>query len=284
MDFEDSPSEAAFRQEARAWLRANAPQWDGATAYSSFEELLPLGRLWQARKADAGWACLGWAREHGGRGASPVEEVIWAQEEGDLGVLSTPFVIGQGMCAPTLIAYASEEQLRRYLPPIARGEEIWCQMFSEPAAGSDLAGIRMRAVADGERWILNGQKIWTSFAHVADYAIVLTRTDPDVPKHKGLTMFFIDMRSPGIEVRPLRQGSGGSDFNEVFVNEVVVPDSQRIGAVGEGWKVALTTLMNERLAIGGAFHTDVERYLALAASQRGPDGLSWLEDPAAIES
>jgi alkylation response protein AidB-like acyl-CoA dehydrogenase len=159
------------------------------------------------------------------------------------------------MCAPTLLAYATEEQKRRYLPPMARGDEIWCQLFSEPAAGSDLAGLITRARPAAGGWVVDGQKIWTSGAQHSDYGILLTRTDPGVPKHQGLTMFFVDMRSPGIRIRPIRQANGRPGFNEVYFSNVYVPDEQRLGGAGEGWRVSLTTLMNERLAIGTGMPT-----------------------------
>ena len=157
------------------------------------------------------------------------------------------FLIGLGMCIPTMMAYAKPEQLQRYVRPALRGEEIWCQLFSEPAGGSDVAGLRTRAEKRGDEWVINGQKIWTSGAHYSDYGLLLTRSDPNVPKHAGLTAFFIDMHAPGVEVRPIHQMSGASNFNEVFFTDLRVPDAQRLGAPGAGWKVAITTLMNERL-------------------------------------
>src|SRR5437899_2356961 len=199
-----------------------------------------------ARRCTAGWACLVWPREYGGRGLSAAENVIFQEEEGPFAELFGPFMIGQGFVAPTLMAYAGEEHKRRFLPPLARGDTIWCQLFSEPGAGSDLAGVRMRAVPAEGGWRLSGQKVWTSGAHHSEWGIVLVRTDLDAPKHRGLTMFFVKMDSPGITVRPIRQLSGVSHFNEVFFDDVLVPDEQRLGAVNEGWKVALTTLTNER--------------------------------------
>jgi alkylation response protein AidB-like acyl-CoA dehydrogenase len=212
-------------------------------------------KAWQKKKRDAGWACLQWPKEYGGRGASPIERVIWQQEEGVYGKLAGIFLIGQGMCGPTLMAFAEERHKQRFLPPLASGEEIWCQLFSEPVAGSDLAGLRTKAEKDGDHWVINGQKIWTSGAHYSDHGILLTRTDPNVAKHDGLTMFFFDMKSPGIEVRPIKQVNGQSGFNEVFFTDLRIPDHQRLGAVGQGWKVSLTTLMNERLSIGAGMPT-----------------------------
>ena len=246
MDFNDTPEEAAFRAEAREWLQANVPTRDELEGLDEIE----ASKLWQKRKYDAGWACIRWPEEYGGRGASPIEQVIWNQEEGRFSTPGGVFGIGQGMAAPTLMAWASEEHKREHLPPLASGEHIWCQLFSEPAGGSDLAALRTRAEKDGDEWVINGQKIWTSGAHYSDYGIIVVRTDPTVPKHKGLSYFFLDMKSPGVEIRPIKQISGGANFNEVYFNDVRVPDDQRLGAVGQGWQVALTTLMNERLAIG----------------------------------
>lgn len=254
MDFADSVTDTAFRTEARRWLSENKPADSWRTKLRDLDAFVPVAKDWQAKKAAAGWACLHWPKNYGGREATMTERLIWSQEEGELYFMGLPFSVGIGMAAPTLMAYATEEQKTRYLPKIASGEEIWCQLFSEPRAGSDLAGIATKAerAEDGSGdWIVTGQKIWTSFAQYADYAILLARHDPTLPKHKGLTYFFVDMRSAGIEVRPIRQVSGGDDFNEVFLTEVRIPDSQRLGAVGEGWSVAMTTLMNER-AIGTA--------------------------------
>ena len=247
MDFSDTPAEAAFRAEARAWLEANQPTEEDLAGLDGLQQ----AKLWQKRKFDAGWACIRWPKEYGGRGASAIEQVIWNQEEARTGTTFGVFGIGQGMAAPTLMSWATEEQKLEHLPPLASGEHIWCQLFSEPAGGSDLAALRTNAVKDGDEWVINGQKIWTTGAHFSDYAILVLRTDPNVPKHKGLTYFFVDMKSPGIEVKPIKQISGDSGFNEVYFTDVRVSDAQRLGAVGQGWQVALTTLMNERAAIGG---------------------------------
>ena len=263
MNFDDTPQEAAFRAEARAWIDANAPkEFEAELLKASLgriklrkHDIVEVAKAWQKKKSDGGWACLHWPREYGGRGATAVERVIWQQEEGVYFKLTSPFQIGEGMCGPTLMAYGSETDRRRYLPKIASGEEIWCQLFSEPAGGSDVAGLRTRAEREGDHWIINGQKIWTSGAHYANYGILITRTDPTVPKHKGLTMFFVDMKSPDIEVRPIKQANGMQEFNEVFFTNLRVPDKQRLGAVGDGWNVSLTTLMNERMTIGARLAT-----------------------------
>jgi alkylation response protein AidB-like acyl-CoA dehydrogenase len=247
MDFNDTPEEARFREEARRWLQANAP----SEAELAGLDHIQRAKLWQKRKYDAGYACIRWPKEYGGRGASAIEQVIWNQEESKFDVPQGVFAIGQGMAAPTLMAYANDEHKRRFLPKLASGEEIWCQLFSEPAGGSDLAALRTKSEKHGDEWIVNGQKIWTSGAHYSDWGILVTRSDPTVPKHKGLTYFFLDMKSPGVEVKPIKQISGGANFNEVYFTDVRIPDSQRLGAIGQGWQVSLTTLMNERASIGG---------------------------------
>lgn len=285
MNFDDNAAEAAFRAEARAWIQNNAPvELYDELASAGFgqmplrsQDVLEAAKAWQKKKYDAGWACLHWPKEYGGRGASPIERVIWQQEEGVYAKLGGIFVIGHGMCGPTVMAYASEEQKRSLLPPLAAGEHVWCQLFSEPVAGSDLAGLRTRAEKQGDEWVINGQKIWTSGAHYSDYGILLVRTDPNVPKHDGLTMFFLDMRSPGIEIRPIKQMNGQSGFNEVYFTDVRIPDNQRLGEVGQGWKVSLTTLMNERLSIGSGMPTGVPELIEFCSELQ-------LEDGPAIEN
>jgi len=278
MDFEDTPEEARFRQEVQDWLKANARPKSASAGSGEAEketerDFLQRAKKWQARKADAGYAQITWPEEYGCRGGTPIQQVIYNQEESKYDAPGGPFGIGLGMCIPTMMAYATQDQLKRYVGPAIRGEEIWCQLFSEPAAGSDVAALRTKAEKDGDEWVVNGQKVWTSGAHYSDYGILLTRTDPDAPKHKGLTMFFLDMKSPGIEVRPIRQASGASNFNEVFFTDVRIPDSQRLGEVGKGWHVALTTLMNERMSIGGnSYGVDFDEFMALARSIELEDG------------
>ena len=257
MDFNDTVEEAAFRAEARAWLDANAERLTAGERTTGLAEgradpdLIQRAKQWQAKKADAGWACLTWPKEYGGRGATSIQNVIWNQEEGRYKVPPNVFAIGLGMLGPTIMAHGTDEQKRRYLRPMLRGEEIWCQLFSEPAAGSDLAGLRTTAVRQGDHWVINGQKIWTTGAQYCKWGMVVTRTDPDRRKHKGITYFIVDMEAPGIEIRPIKQINGPSGFNEVFFTDVRVPDTNRIGAVNEGWRGAITTLMNERASIGG---------------------------------
>lgn len=269
MDFKDTPAEAEFRAEARQWLEANAEKRTEARInwldlFENESAALQGAKAWQTKKAQAGWAVLNWPQEYGGRGATPIQQVIWTQEESHFIVPNYFFDIGQGMCGPTMMAYATEAQKQRFLPKLASGEEIWCQLFSEPVAGSDLAGLRTRSIRAGENWIINGQKVWTSGAHYSDYGILVTRSDPTVPKHQGLTFFFLDMKSPGVEVKPIKQISGGSRFNEVFFTDVRIPDSQRLGAVGDGWRVSLTTLMNERYAVGDIPGVTVSKAIELA--------------------
>ena len=277
MDFEDSPVEASFRAGARAFLDQNAARRaPGAgvlyRAGSDDPGFRREAKQWQAKKADAGYAGITWSKDWGGRGGTAIQQVIYDQEEARYAVPRGIFEIGLGMCIPTLCTWGTQAQRDRYARTALRGEEIWCQLFSEPAAGSDLAGLRMRAERDGDDWVVNGQKIWTSGAQFCDYGVLVTRTDFSAPKHKGLTYFFLDMKSPGIEIRPIRQISGASHFNEVFFTDVRIPDSQRLGAVGEGWKVSLTTLMNERYTIGGRANVDVEDVFELARKVELEDG------------
>jgi len=257
MDFNDTPEEAEYRARVSAWLEANAPKRSATQTGGSFSLLnenaegLARARAWQKVKAAAGYAAITWPKEYGGMGGSAMQSVIYGQEEARFDVSSAIFVVGVGMTMPTLMAFGMTEQLKRFMRPALYGEEIWCQLFSEPGAGSDLAGVRTRAEKHGDEWIVNGQKIWTSFAHLADWGILVARTDPTKPKHKGLSFFLVDMKTPGITVKQIKQISGGSSFNEVFFENVRIPDAMRVGEEGDGWKAALTVLMNERMAIGG---------------------------------
>jgi alkylation response protein AidB-like acyl-CoA dehydrogenase len=254
MDFNDTAEEAAFRTEAREFLEKNLAAKDAGNARGDRDkaDFLARARAWQKVKAANGYAQITWPKEMGGRGGTAIQQVIWNQEEANYAAPTSPFTIGLGMCVPTVIAFGSDAHKKRYVEKALIGEEIWCQLFSEPAAGSDVAGLKMKAVRDSDDWIINGQKVWTTGAQISDFGIVLTRTDPDVPKHKGLTMFIVDMKAPGVEVRPIHQASGGSEFNEVYFTDVRIPDTDRLGDPGQGWKVALVTLMNERLAVGGS--------------------------------
>ncbi len=276
MDFTDTPEEATYRAKARSFLNETAePKSSGKRSIASGwnkDEALVAARAWQAKKAAGGFAGITMPTEYGGQGLSPILQVIYNQEEAHYVAPRGVYEIGLGMCIPTMLAYATEEQKQRYAPPAVRGEEIWCQLFSEPAGGSDLAGLRTRAERDGDDWVINGQKTWTSGAQFSDYAILVTRSDFDVPKHKGLTFFFLSMKSPGIEVRPIKQMSGAANFNEVYFTDVRIPDSQRLGAVGDGWKVSLTTLMNERFAVGVAPPPDFDEIFDLVRDTELEDG------------
>ena len=238
MDFDDTPDEAAWRAEVRSFLERHDHRGDA--------------RAWQATLYEAGFVGVPWPVEAGGRGGTPIQQAIVDQEMARRGLPALINLIGIGMCGPTVIVHGSDRQKERYLKRLLRADDLWCQLFSEPAAGSDLAGLRTRAIRDGDGgWRINGQKVWTTLAHLADYGILLARTDPDVPKHRGLTMFVVDMKAAGVTVRPLTQMNGDAHFNEVFFDDVLVPDAERLGAPGDGWRVALTTLMSERLSLGG---------------------------------
>ena len=288
MDFNDTSQEAEFRAKCRAWLEANAELKTKKTNSAKNmnignKSLLEAAAEWQKKKYDAGWAMIHWPKEFGGIGATPIERIIWAQEESKFNVPKGVYEIGLGMAGPVMMEYATDEQKERYLPPMAEGKEIWCQLFSEPSAGSDVAGLRSKAIQDGENWIVNGQKVWTSGAHFSDFGILVVRHDAGLEKHKGLTFFFVDMKSPGIEVKPIKQLTGGSSFNEVYFNDVVIPDSQRLGEIGDGWKVAITTLMNERLAVGDADGVDANEAFELA-KKHDKDGEQLIDNNAVRES
>jgi alkylation response protein AidB-like acyl-CoA dehydrogenase len=269
MDFDDTPEEATFRAECRRWLAANAEL--KARPDEVFGSSLDAGarvqaaREWQGRKAAAGFGAITWPQAMGGRGGTPIQEVIFREEEGRYRVPTHVFAVSLGMVIPSVAAHASPEVLARHIGPALHGRELWCQLLSEPGAGSDLGMVRTKAerCTDGPEgqsgWRLNGQKVWTTLAQYADFGLVLARTDPKVPKYEGLTSFFINMRAPGVEVRPIKQSSGEAEFNEVFFNDVFVPDAQRVGAVGSGWKVTLTGLMSERLSIGGTLPSELVR-------------------------
>jgi alkylation response protein AidB-like acyl-CoA dehydrogenase len=281
MDFDDSQEEAAFRAEAREWLRAHAPAFagDGTTVDTASltvedqdeHERAELARAvaWQHELCEHGWAGITWPKEYGGRGGTSLQHTIFAEEMAKFDLpQSQLFYISIGMVGPTLIAHGTDEQKARHVPPILRGDEIWCQLFSEPGAGSDLAGLHTRARREGDGWLVNGQKVWTTGARLAEYGALLARTDGSVPKHRGLTFFILDMSAPGIEVRPLRQITGDSHFNEVFLTDVWVPDDAVVGDVNDGWRVANTMLLSERGTFGDRETTDFHELVALA-QQRG---------------
>ena len=253
MDLNDTPDQAAFRTRVQSWLqehKADAPPASGDSGDTAY---IDSRRAWQDRLAEAGYAGLTWPKEFGGQGLGPIEQVITNQELATARVPGILDVIGIGMLGPCLIAHGSDEQKGRYLGPMLHGDEVWCQLFSEPAAGSDLAAVQTRAVENPDgSFSLTGQKVWTTNAQFSSYGLLLARTSPDKHKHKGLTMFIVPMDGEGVTIRGLRQISGEAEFNEVFFTDVRVPDSARLGEEGHGWAVAQGTLMNERMAIGGS--------------------------------
>jgi len=255
VDLNDTPEQAEYRATVRSWLeehRAEAPIVAGPDAITDEDELVAARRVWQRRLAEGGLAGVSWPEEYGGQGRGPLEQVVVNQEIARAGVPGILDVIGVGMLGPTLIAHGTEEQKQRYLAPMLHADEVWCQLFSEPAAGSDLAGIQARArLEDDGSWRLSGQKVWTTNAQFSAYGLLLARTDPDVTKHKGLTIFVVPMDAEGVTVRGLRQISGEAEFNEVFFDDVRLDADATLGPVNGGWGVALTTLMFERLTIGG---------------------------------
>jgi alkylation response protein AidB-like acyl-CoA dehydrogenase len=269
MDLTFSERELAFREELRGWLASNPP--DPAPTEGGEAAHFAWRRDWQRRLYDGGWAAPAWPAEFGGRGSSPTESAIYFEEIGRARVPLPANVLGLLLGGPTLMVWGTEEQKQRYLAPILSAEEIWCQGFSEPDAGSDLASLKTRAVKDGEEWVITGQKVWTSAAQFSKWCMLVARTDPDQPKHKGLTYFLMDMEQDGVQVRPLRQITGESEFNELFIEGARATAENVVGGVGNGWKVALTTLMNERAGLGFAFQVRLRRLLddtfALAAER-----------------
>ena len=258
MDFDDTAEEAAFRAEAQRWLEANAPRrHDGTTARvglptddASQRRHIDWCRRWQRTLFDGGWAGITWPKGFGGRGGTPVEQMIFSQEEAHFEVSAGALSVGLAMVGPTLMAWGTPAQQDEYLGPMLRGDALWCQLFSEPGAGSDLPSLITRADRDGDEYVVNGQKVWTSFAQFADWGILLARTGATGSGREGISYFLVDMTSPGIDVRPLRQATGVAHFNEVFLSDVRVPAANMVGAEAEGWKVARTTLASERMSIG----------------------------------
>jgi alkylation response protein AidB-like acyl-CoA dehydrogenase len=257
VDLTLSPSEEAFRDELRAWLIGNHPGREPDGDLAGFE----FRREWQRQLHEAGWAGVSWPREYGGRGATLVEQAIYNEEFVRAKAPSAANVLGLAMGGPTVIAHGTEEQKRRYLEPILSASEIWCQGFSEPGSGSDLASVKTRGVRDGDGWVVTGQKVWTTLAQHAKWCMLVARTDPDAPKHKGLTYFLMDMEQDGVQVRPLRQITGEAEFNELFIEEARIPDENIVGGEGNGWAVAITTLMHERATL--AFGLQIAVKLAL---------------------
>jgi len=251
----ETPAELEeFRLRARDWFAKNAKRidavGDGEAQEGETEDFLVIARKFQNQLYDDGLSGLSWPKEYGGQSLTMSHQRVFNEEASGYVMPSSPFMVTLGMCAPTILEYGTEEQRKRHIGPMLRGDEVWCQLFSEPGAGSDVAGLSTKAVRDGDEWVINGQKVWTSGAHFASFGLIVTRTNPDVPKHKGITMFIVDMKSPGVTVRPLRQMSGASGFNEVFFDNVRVPAANLVGEVEKGWTAAIGTLMNERVSIG----------------------------------
>ncbi|WEK42399.1 MAG: acyl-CoA dehydrogenase family protein [Candidatus Sphingomonas colombiensis] len=271
MDFNDTPEEAAFRADARAWLNANAPAHEVAEGVKLDDaDEVRRGRAWQRALYDGGFAGITLPKALGGRGGTVIEGVVFAEEEARHRLPKGPYMgIGLGMAIPVIGKHGNDAQRARFIDRTLKGELTWCQLFSEPSAGSDLANLRTKAVRDGDDWIINGQKVWSSWAHESDWGILVVRTDPTVPKHKGLTFFVVDMKTPGVEVRPIKQISGASDFNETFLTDVRIPDANRIGAVGEGWACCMTVLMGERLGSGSSKSAMTPIIEYAAATPRG---------------
>ncbi len=259
MDLTPSPQEAAFRQELRTWLEANAPA-PFAGRFASPEHLAYL-KAWQRTLADGGWLGITWPVEYGGRGLTPIEQAIFVEEMARAGAPEVVGAIGIAIIGPTIALLGSEEQKRRYLEKMLLGEEVWAAGFSEPNAGSDLGAMTTRAVLDGDHFVVNGQKTWTSFAHISDWIFLMVRTDPDAPKFRGISALMVEMNSPGVSVRPLRQMTGEAEFNEVFFSDVRVPAANLFGELNGGWSVLITCLMFERANLGGHFQAQLAGFL-----------------------
>ena len=272
MDFRDSPEEAAFREDLRAWLRSNLPaDWSERDPHVG-RWGIDFAREWTRRLYDAGYAGLSWPREYGGRGLPLTFQVIYLEETARADAPDHMGVIGLGMAGPTIMAHGTPEQRSEHLAKILSGETVFCQGFSEPGSGSDLASVHTRAERDGDEFVINGQKVWSSYARIADHCILLTRSDPAAAKHRGLTYLILDMRAPGVEVRPLRQITGDPEFNEIFMTDVRMPVSSVLGEIGGGWQVAMTTLLHERGTLGFALTARLDvllRRLVVTARKTG---------------
>lgn len=275
MDLNLTAQEVSFRDELRRWLADNLPHDAGSPeGDTTMQERFAGLRSWQRKVYEGGWAGVSWPKEYGGRGASLMEQVLFTEEMARAAAPPLANVLGLGLIGPTIIAYGTEAQKKRFLSPILSGEEIWCQGFSEPNAGSDVAAIRTEALLDGDHFIVNGQKVWTSYGWAADWCALVTRTDPASAKHKGLTYLLVDMRSPGVDVRPLRQMTGETEFNELFFENMRVPAENVVGKMNEGWQVAIGTLMHERATLGASLTITYRRQfdrLVELAHQLGRD-------------
>jgi len=284
MDFEYAPEQQAFREEFRAWLAKNLPpdlclDDPADDRVASDRETFERRRAWQKTMHEAGWVGISWPKEYGGRGATLIERVIWDEEYAAARAPVLPAAMGLNLVGPTIIAWGTDEQKRRYLRPILSGEEVWAQGFSEPGAGSDLAGLRTKAEDQGDHFLINGQKVWTSGAHFAHWIIVLARTDPSAPKHKGISAFLVPLDTKGITVRPLVLLTGHRHFNEVFFEDVVVPKENLLGPLNQGWTVSTTTLMHERHSAGARNPIgQVKSLIAVARRKHNNGGTAW-DDP-----
>ncbi|HEY2461805.1 MAG TPA: acyl-CoA dehydrogenase [Candidatus Acidoferrum sp.] len=272
MDLNLTAEERAFRDELRTWLAANTPKdWEKRRG-DSLEERFEFLRAWQRKLFDGGWAGISWPKEYGGRGANLMQQVIFWEEMARAGAPQMANVLGLGLIGPTIIAFGTQAQKKRYLSKILSAEEIWCHGFSEPNAGSDLAGLQTEARLDGDHYVVNGQKVWTSYGWAGDWCELVVRTDATAPKHKGLTVLLVDMKTPGVEVRPLRQMTGETEFNELFFRDARVPVENVVGKVNQGWDVAIGTLMHERGSFGAGlqiiYRRNMDRLIELARAMK----------------
>jgi alkylation response protein AidB-like acyl-CoA dehydrogenase len=282
MDLNLTVEEEQFRDELRSWLEANVPKDWSEWREKPIEESFPYLKAWQRKLYEGGWAAVSWPKEYGGRGASLMQQSIFWEEMSRVEAPPMANSLGLGLIGPTIIAYGTDAQKKRYIPKILSAEEIWCQGFSEPNAGSDLASLQTEACLDGHDYVVNGQKVWTSYGWVGDWCELVVRTDANVPKHKGLTVLLIDMKSPGVEVRPLRQMTGESEFGEIFFRDVRVPKENVLGRVNDGWNVAVSTLMYERGSYGARLHLifrrNIGRLIELAHTLQ-KNGRTAAQDP-----
>jgi alkylation response protein AidB-like acyl-CoA dehydrogenase len=282
VELKDSAEEREFRQGLRAWLEQNLPAGWNTPEWQEPEDRVGFLKEWTRKLHDAGYSGLAWPKEYGGAGLSPAFQAIAYEELARAEAPEHVGLIGIGMAGPTIIAAGTDEQKKKYLANILSGKEVWCQGFSEPGSGSDLASLQARAVPDGDGYRITGQKVWSSFAHIADRCILLARTDPDAPKHQGITYFLLDMHAEGVETRPLRQITGESEFNEIFLDNVFVPKDQIVGEVDQGWQVAITTLMFERgtstFLLVGFLETTFRRVVHLAKETKRNGGVA-ADDP-----
>ena len=283
MDLNLTPAELEFRDELRAWLQANVPaDWEKHRTEDEMRERFEFLRAWQKKVYQAGWAGISWPKEYGGRGATLMEQVIFTEEMARAAAPPLANVLGLSLIGPTIIAFGTDAQKKRFLANILSADEIWCQGFSEPNAGSDLANVRTDARLDGAHYVINGQKVWNSYGWAADWCALLTRSDANSTKHQGLTYILVDMKSPGVEVRPLRQMTGESEFCEIFFHDVRVPTGNVLGKVGDGWNVAIGTLAHERATLGAGVQITLKRQfdrLAALSHSTMRNGKPAAEDP-----